>query len=136
ARETRFADVNGTRLAYQITGSGVPVVLIHWYSLDTRMWEPQIDAFARTYQVIAYDVRGFGKSAPVGDESYSSVDDLKGLLDFLRIEQAHFIGLSMGGGIASAFAAVHPTTVRSLVLVDSILWGYRGSDEWKNSTDL
>jgi 3-oxoadipate enol-lactonase len=132
-RETQFADVNGTRLAYRIIGSGEPLVLIHGYSLDTRMWDSQINAFAEKYQVIAYDVRGFGKSAPVGDESYSSVDDLKALLDHLGIGSAHLIGLSMGGGIASAFAAVHPRMVRSLILVDAIVWGFQGSAEWEES---
>jgi len=46
--ESKFADVNGTRLAYQITGSGEPLVLIHGFSLDTRMWDEQIAAFAES----------------------------------------------------------------------------------------
>ncbi len=132
-RESKFADVNGTRLAYEITGSGEPLVLIHGFTLDTRMWDEQIAAFAESYRVIAYDVRGFGKSAPVGDDTYSSVDDLKALLDYLGIGSAHLVGLSMGGGIASAFAVVYPSVARSLILVDAILWGFQGSEEWSNS---
>ena len=57
-----LAEVNGTRLYYEVAGSGQPLVLIHGYTLDTRMWDDQFDAFSQQYQVIRYDLRGFGKS--------------------------------------------------------------------------
>lgn len=58
-----FADVNGTRLWYEVAGSGLPLVLIHGFTLDTRMWDDQLGTFAKYFRVIRYDVRGFGKSA-------------------------------------------------------------------------
>jgi pimeloyl-ACP methyl ester carboxylesterase len=94
------------------------------------MWEDQVDAFAREFEVIRYDVRGFGRSGPGTSEPFTSVDDLKALLDYLGHRSAHVVGLSMGGGIATSFAAVYPEATRSLVPVDSNLWGYRFSDEW------
>ena len=61
--EPGFAEVNGTRLYYEVAGSGDPVVLVHAFTLDTRMWNDQFEALAREFRVIRYDARGFGKSA-------------------------------------------------------------------------
>jgi pimeloyl-ACP methyl ester carboxylesterase len=94
------------------------------------MWDDQVEAFSRKYEVIRYDVRGFGRSSPGTSEPFSSVDDLKGLLDILDHRSAHVVGLSMGGGIATSFAAVYPEATLSLVPVDSNLWGFRFTDDW------
>jgi pimeloyl-ACP methyl ester carboxylesterase len=94
------------------------------------MWDDQVTAFSARYQMIRYDARGFGRSSPAGSTSYSSVDDLYALLRYLNVERATVIGLSMGGGIASAFAVTYPSVTRALVLVDALIWGYRGSSEW------
>jgi pimeloyl-ACP methyl ester carboxylesterase len=124
------AEINGTRLAYEVTGSGDPVVFVHGFSLDRRVWADQVAAFAARYRVITYDLRGFGQSAPAGAEPYSSVDDLASLLDHLGIRAAHIVGLSFGGGVASSFAVAQPERTRSLVLVDAILSGYSWTREW------
>ncbi len=123
---TAFAELNGTRLYYETAGppEGEPLVFIHGFSLDTRMWDDQWDFFAQRYRVIRYDVRGFGKSSLPGTEPYSQVDDLKALLEHLRAAPAHLIGLSMGGGIAIDFALQHPELTRSLVAVDAALGGF------------
>jgi len=75
-KQTGFMAVNGTRLYYEVAGHGEPIVLIHGFTLDTRMWDDQFDAFARSYRVIRYDARGFGRSAPIIGP-YSVCDDLK-----------------------------------------------------------
>jgi pimeloyl-ACP methyl ester carboxylesterase len=60
-------DVNGARLYCEIAGAGEPLVLIHGFSLDHRMWDDQFEAFAQAYRVVRYDLRGFGQSAlPAG----------------------------------------------------------------------
>jgi 3-oxoadipate enol-lactonase len=120
-----FAQVNGTRLYYEIAGSGPPLVLIHGFTLDTRMWEDQFSIFADRYQVLRYDVRGFGKSAVPTTESYSAAADLKALLTYLHIEQAHILGLSMGGGHATRFALAYPESTKTLISVDAVLGGYQ-----------
>lgn len=107
-QQTGFAEVNGTRLYYEIAGSGDPLLLIHGSTLDTRMWDDQFETFAQHYTVVRYDVRGFGKSALPAGESYARPDDLKGLLDYLDIAHASVLGLSMGGGIAIDFVLAYP----------------------------
>lgn len=117
--ESGIADVNGTRLYYEVAGDGLSLVLIHGFTLDTRMWDDQFEEFAQQYRVVRYDVRGFGKSALPTEESYSHVDDLKALLNHLEIVQAHILGLSMGGSIAINFALSQPEMTRKLIVVDA-----------------
>ncbi|MCW5850589.1 MAG: alpha/beta hydrolase [Anaerolineae bacterium] len=124
-----FAAVNGTRLYYEVSGSGQPLVLIHGFTLDLRMWDDQFAALARTFQVIRYDMRGFGQSAMPTSESYTHADDLKALLGHLRVDQAHLVGLSKGGAIALDFTLAYPQRVKKLVLIDSVLGGYSWSPE-------
>ena len=115
-------------LYYECHGSGRDVViLIPAFSMDVRMWAPQIPVLARMARVIAYDTRGHGRStAPV--EPYSSVDDLAALMDELNVSAAHLVGLSNGARIALDFALVHPTRVRSLVLASGGASGFTGGD--------
>lgn len=115
--------IGGVRTYYIDTGvrPGFPVVLIHGMTFDHRMWIPQIELFRRYHRVIAYDLRGHGKSE-VGDGQYTYsrfVDDLTGLLDFLEVESAVLCGLSMGGAIAIRACVYHPERVRALVACDT-----------------
>lgn len=126
--ETGMAKVNDTQLYYEVAGDGPPLVLIHGFLLDTRMWDDQFEAFAQHYRTVRYDVRGFGKSALPTDAAYSPVDDLKSLLLHLGITQAHIVGLSMGGGIAIDFAIVHPEMTITLIAADPLLGGYTTSE--------
>lgn len=124
-----FAAVNGTRLYYEVAGSGQPVVFIHGFTLDTRMWDDQFEALAHKFQVIRYDMRGFGQSEAPAGTSYSHADDLRALLDHLRVDQAHLVGLSKGGAIALDFTLAYPQRVNKLVLIDTVLGGYSWSPE-------
>jgi pimeloyl-ACP methyl ester carboxylesterase len=120
---TGFADVNGTRLYYELAGTGHPLVLIHGFTLDTRMWEDQFAAFAQQYQVLRYDLRGFGKSYVPTDIPYTHPDDLHALLTHLGIAHAHILGLSLGGGVAIDFAVTYPYATTTLIPVDAALLG-------------
>jgi pimeloyl-ACP methyl ester carboxylesterase len=128
--QSGIAAVNGTRLVYAIDGDGPPVVFIHGFSLDHRMWEAQVGPFAARHRVIRYDARGFGASGPATAEPYANIDDLAALLDHLGVDRAHIIGLSMGGGIATDFAATYPERTRTLVAVDAAVNGYHWSADW------
>lgn len=100
---------------------GLPVVLIHGFPFSHEMWEPQVAALKARYRVIAYDVRGHGKSS-VGDGLYTLeyfVDDLLGLLDRLKVGKAVLCGLSMGGYIALRALERAPERVRALILCDT-----------------
>lgn len=123
------AYLNGTRLYYEIAGSGQAVVFLHGFTLDMRMWDDQFIPLAQRFQVIRYDLRGFGKSDPPSDQIYSHANDLNFFLDHLGIDQAHLIGLSKGGAVALDFALEFPTRAKSLVLIDTVLGGYHWSQE-------
>lgn len=129
-RDADFVTVPDGRLYYEVTGKGAPVVLLHGFSLDTRMWDAQVQPLAQTHTVIRYDRRGFGRaSLPVAP--YSHVADLHGLLAQLQISRTALVGLSRGGSVALEFALTYPAQVEKLVLVDSVLGGYRWSDEYR-----
>ncbi len=128
--QSGLASVNNTRLYYEAAGSGDPLVLIHGFTLDTRMWDDQFEPFAQRYQVVRYDARGFGQSAVPDGSEYTHADDLLALLNHLGIERAHVVGLSMGGGMAIDFALDYPQATCSLVLVDSVLGGYTWQQNW------
>ncbi len=132
--QTAFAEVNGTRLYYERAGAGNPLVLLHGFTLDTRMWDDQFEPFAQHADVIRYDLRGFGKSALPTELPYNHADDLNALLNSLEIVQADVVGLSKGGAVAADFALDHPDRVRSLILVDTVLGGFQWSNEsnWHN----
>jgi pimeloyl-ACP methyl ester carboxylesterase len=118
-----FAPVNGTRLFYEVRGAGPAVVLIHGGQLDCRMWDDQLAAFSRQFRVIRYDVRGYGGSVRP-EMLYSDAEDLAALLDYLKVDKVHLVGLSLGGRIAIDFAVVHPTRIGSLTLAGPGLSGY------------
>jgi pimeloyl-ACP methyl ester carboxylesterase len=128
-----FADVNGVRLYYESAGAGPAVVFVHGFGCGIRSWDPQTQALARAYRVVAYDVRGHGLSdAPADAAAYSqpiSVEDLRGLLTALGIPRAAVVGLSMGGNIALNFALAHPTMVSALVVADTGA-GSDGTGDW------
>jgi pimeloyl-ACP methyl ester carboxylesterase len=119
-----FLDVENGRLYYEVAGAGTPIVFLHGFALDHRMWDGEFERFARDHTVVRYDLRGFGRSTlPVAP--FTHTDDLRALLTHLGFERAHVVGLSMGGGIAIDFALTHPQSVRSLVLIDSIVSGFK-----------
>jgi pimeloyl-ACP methyl ester carboxylesterase len=128
--EHRIVEVNGTSFFVRDTGSGPPVVLLHGFGLDSRMWDPQVAVLRANFRAIAYDDRGFGRSGPAGSEPYAQEDDLHALLAALGVARAHFVGLSMGGRTALRFALRHPEAVSSLVLVSSAADGQTWSDTW------
>jgi 3-oxoadipate enol-lactonase len=127
-----YVDVDGSSLYYEEIGTGRPIVLLHGFSLDRRMWDAQFAVLGSLYRVVRYDLRGFGKSAP-GTKPYSHADDLIAVIDSLGLERVDLVGLSMGGGAAINAAIVCPERVRALVVVDPSLGGFRWSAEFTAS---
>lgn len=110
--------VNGVALHYEITGRGEPLILIEGLGTATWLWWKQVPELSRYFRVIAYDLRGAGWSDKP-DEPYSIpmfADDLTGLMNALRIKQAHVLGISLGGYVAQEFALRYPQRVKRLVL--------------------
>lgn len=116
-----FINVGGARLHYVRRGSGPALLLIHGLGSSASDWTAQMDAFADRFTVIAPDLRGHGKSdKPRGPYSMAQfAGDLSALLRSLRIDSAHVVGLSLGGGIAFQIAVQEPAIVRSLTVVNS-----------------
>jgi pimeloyl-ACP methyl ester carboxylesterase len=124
---TGYAEVDNGLLYYETAGKGPALVLIHAGFLDSRMWDDQFELFSKTHKVIRYDVRGFGKS-DIATSAFSNYSDLHALLEYLRVERASLLGVSMGGSIALDFAVEHPNEVQSLILVSPGVSGYKPSD--------
>ena len=111
-----FLDVSGGRLYYESAGQGQAIVCIHAGIADSRMWQPQWEAFSPRFHVVRYDTRTYGQTT-TEDVPYSNRADLLALLDHLGIGQAVLIGCSRGGQIAADFTLEHPERVSALVLV-------------------
>jgi 3-oxoadipate enol-lactonase len=122
----------GTELAYDVSGSGPAMVLVHGLALDRRMWDDQVEALSDVATVIRYDVRGYGRSRRAPGVRYTHAGDLVALLDHLGIDAAILVGLSMGGQIVTEATLIAPERVRALVLLDSVLDGVRWDDAAAN----
>ena len=114
-----IAEVNGIKISYDIKGKGFPLILIHGFGSKKEIWKPQIIEFSKKYKTITFDLRGTGKTDrpnyPYTMEMFA--DDIKGLMDYLKIESVHLIGRSLGGMIAQNFVLKYPHNVKKLVLI-------------------
>jgi proline iminopeptidase len=108
------------RLYYEEVGQGEAVLFVHEFAGDHRSWERQLREFGKRYRCIAYAARGYTPSdVPAAGDVYSYrhvMRDCVAVLDHLKIEQAHIVGLSMGGYTTLQVALNHPSRVRSMTL--------------------
>jgi len=125
--EGRWVDVEGGRLRLDCAGEGPPLVLLHAGVADRRMWQPQLEALADRYRLIAYDRRGFGESHS-DDVPFSAVDDLIAVLDAQKLDTVALVGCSQGGRIAIDAALARPERVSALALVAPALSGFDDDD--------
>jgi pimeloyl-ACP methyl ester carboxylesterase len=129
AVKTGYAPVNGLQLYYEVRGAGQPLVLLHGGgSTINTSFENVLAALAKTYQVVAFDQQGHGRTADV-DRPFSfeqSADDAVALLHYLKIDRADFFGYSNGGHIALQIALSHPECVRKLI-IESAMFSREGS---------
>lgn len=111
---------DGIRLYYEEAGSGAPVLFVHEFAGDHRSWEPQMRYFSRTYRCIAYNARGYPPSdVPSEAARYSqdrARDDIRAVLDALKLEKAHVVGLSMGGFATLHFGLHYPARAHAIVV--------------------
>jgi pimeloyl-ACP methyl ester carboxylesterase len=119
--QTGYA-LNNT-LYYEIAGDGEPIILIHAGIANSQMWDAQWQALAEHYQVVRYDMRGYGRSED-SRESSTHRQDLVDLMAELGIEKAHLIGCSLGGEIALDMALKQPERVASLILYSATPGGF------------
>jgi pimeloyl-ACP methyl ester carboxylesterase len=126
----RIVTDDGVALHAEETGQGEPLVFIHEFAGDHRSWEPQVRYFSGAYRCVTYAARGYPPSdVPTDPAAYSqarAVADAVAVLDGLGIDQAHLVGLSMGGFTALHLAMYHPDRVRSAVVAGA---GYGAEPE-------
>ncbi len=126
-----WVGVSGGSLYVELTDQGPPVLLIHGWPLDHRMFLPQVGPLSNTLSVIVYDRRGFGQSEAPPDLRLE-LDDIDRILDELGLQSVHLLGMSQGGRIALRYAATRPHRIRSLILqgavVDGLVIEHRDDD--------
>lgn len=111
---------DGVCIYYEDHGQGVPILLSHGFAASTGMWRGQVEVFQQAYRLIPWDMRGHGDSDSPADQGLYShthtIEDMRGLLDYLHIEQAVIAGHSLGGFLSLAFHVYYPQRVRALIL--------------------
>lgn len=109
---------DGITLAYDDSGTGVPVVLIHGFPFSRRMWAPQA-TLARTVRLITPDLRGFGESEGAPSSLDELADDVHALVEHLKLPSLVLGGFSMGGYVLFRYLARHPGRPAALLLLDT-----------------
>lgn len=112
--------ISAVTKAFDDAGAGSPLVLLHGFPLDRRVWRHQVTELSKSMRVIAPDLRGFGQHVNHGPFSLDDLaDDVKRLIDGLGLPKVVLGGLSMGGYVVGAFAAKYPQALRGILLIDT-----------------
>lgn len=127
-----IAESGKARLAYDVTGAGEPVLLIHAGVTDRRSWLHLVPLLERDHQVVTFDQRGYGETT-YEPESWSLVDDAIAVLDAAGVERAAVVGCSVGGGAALDLALEHPDRVSKLVLIAASASGAPWFEEYEGA---
>ncbi|GHO68741.1 hydrolase [Ktedonobacter sp. SOSP1-52] len=132
-QKTGYLHAQGAPLYYEFAGperpvSDIPILFMHAGVANCQMWDEQFAAFAPDYQLIRYDLRGFGKSAYPA-KRFANHEDPSLLLGYLNITRAHVVACSFGGKVAIDFALTNPDSVASLTLVAPSVGGLKSDEE-------
>lgn len=112
---------DGVLFAVEV-GQGHPLLMLHGWPLDHRMFNYQLQELARNFRIVAIDRRGFGRSTAPADMS-RELDDIDRLLEQLDLGRLHLLGVSQGGRVALRYAATRPERLRSLLLQGAVVDG-------------
>lgn len=130
-----WVEVSGGRLYVSVTGQGPPILLIHGWPLDHRIFSLQVRPLSKNLQVIAYDRRGFGESEAPPDLRLE-LDDIDRILDELDVDSVHLLGMSQGGRIALRYAVTRPERLRSLILQGAVVDGLEVDERGKDAVPI
>ncbi len=124
----RVVAADGLEIAYERVGAGPPLVLVHGAAEDSRVWQPQLEALADEFTVVAWDEPGAGRSSDVpsdfGLADYGRC--LAALIAALELGPAHVAGLSWGGTVVQELYRHRPDLVATMILADTYA-GWKGS---------
>jgi haloacetate dehalogenase len=124
-----FASVNGVKLAYERRGSGFPMLLIHGFPRDRRLWRKLVPLLSDSFDTVAMDRRGYGESDrptdPAGYDNRSMAEDALELTRALGWQRFVVVGHDLGQPVAQRLAADHPDGVAAAVFLDSLPQGVR-----------
>jgi len=111
----------GININYTVSGKGSAVVLLHGFLEDLTMWKDTVAILEKTNKVICIDLLGHGKTGCIGyiHTMTDMAEAVKTVLNHLRLRKYKFIGHSMGGYVALAFAKSYPESIKSLCLMNS-----------------
>ncbi len=117
-----YAPVNGIKIYYEVYGEGAPIVLLHgaFMTIDGN-WGQLIPELSKTRKVIAIEMQGHGRT-PYSDRKLSQASlasDVRGVMDYLKVDSADVVGYSMGGSVAYEFAIQSPKRLRKLVIISA-----------------
>jgi pimeloyl-ACP methyl ester carboxylesterase len=132
---------DGVNIYYEESGQGLPLVFVHEFAGDYRSWHLQMRFFSRRYRAIAFNARGYPPSdVPDEVKAYSqerAAEDIRGVLDGLKIAKAHICGLSMGGFSTLHFGLRHPDRALSLVVAGAGYGSVPGErDKFRKDTEV
>lgn len=115
--------------------AGEAVVFLHFGGGNLRMWDGVIPYFEGQYHLVLVDLKGHGKSdkPATGYHIDQLAGEVRGVMDYLKIERAHIVGSSLGAEVGLSLAANHPQRVRSLVLDGALFSEYGPYGLWKDS---
>lgn len=118
-----FIGNEGEKIYWEAKGSGPAVFLTHGYAVTGALWDGQLEAFQATHRMIAWDMRGHGRSdSPAARDFYTedrSIEDMQAVLAAAGEDRIVLGGLSLGGYLSLAFYHRHPERVRALILCDT-----------------
>ncbi|GGO09511.1 alpha/beta fold hydrolase [Saccharibacillus kuerlensis] len=136
---TAIHTIGGTKFNVSVEGKGSPLILLHGAYCNLGVWDEHVELLSRSFTVIRYDQRGYGRSDAVTGP-FSHYLDLKAILDHFGLRRVSIVGSCSGGGIAIDFALAYPDYVEQLVLISPSLNGTapplrliweRMSDAWR-----
>lgn len=117
-----YADVNGVKIYYELYGKGETVVFLNGILANTLSWMNQLLFFSKKFQVLLLDFRGQGKSEKPTMKYPMEIhaDDLRALMDYLKMDRVHLVGTSFGAEVALIFATKYPMRLKSLVVACAV----------------
>ncbi len=128
AKQQQWVDVEQGQLFVEIRGDGPPIMMLHGWALDQRMFRPQVRELAAEFQIITFDRRGFGRSQAPPDLR-RELDDIDRILDALGRRRVHLLGMSQGGRLAIRYAVTRGEKLRSLLVQGAVIDGLDVKDD-------